>query len=104
MAVISSLKALKTMSARVQQAAVYTDSQYVQKGISQWIHNWKKNSWKTSSKQPVKNREMWMELDALAAGLALRWEWVKGHAGIDLNERCDSMTQTAIKSISGTIL
>jgi ribonuclease HI len=70
---------------------VYTDSQYVQKGITQWIGNWKRNAWKTSGKQPVKNRDLWMELDSTSQNLPIDWRWVKGHAGNKYNERCDSM-------------
>jgi ribonuclease HI len=100
MAVISSLKALKTMADLPRQAVVYTDSQYVQKGISEWINKWKINSWRTSDKKPVKNQDLWMELDALAGEFSLSWEWVKGHAGNFFNERCDSMTQDAIMSVN----
>jgi len=99
-AVISSLKA---MIARQQEPAdiprhalVCTDSQYVQKGITEWIQKWKKNSWRTSDKKPVKNQDLWMELDALARELSLDWEWVRGHAGNTYNELCDSMVQEAI--------
>jgi len=99
MAVISSLKALKSMDGLPRQAVMYTDSQYVQKGISEWINNWKKNSWRTSDKKPVKNQDLWMELDALSGEFSLAWEWVRGHAGNYFNERCDSMTQEAIASV-----
>jgi ribonuclease HI len=100
-AVIESLKSLKTASNNPQnalprQAVIFTDSQYVQKGITEWIHKWKKNAWRTSDKKPVKNRELWMELDSLVSEFSLGWEWVKGHAGIEYNERCDTMVQEAI--------
>jgi ribonuclease HI len=98
-AVISALRALKTMRDVPRQAAVYTDSQYVQKGITDWIRTWKRNSWRTSDKSPVKNKDLWIELDALASEFPLKWEWVKGHAGNEYNEMCDSMTQEAIASI-----
>ena len=99
-AVIEALRALKNLEGvPSRQAVVYTDSQYVQKGITEWIRKWKLNSWRTSDKKPVKNRDLWMELDTLAAELPLGWEWVRGHAGIDYNERCDRMTQEAIGSI-----
>jgi len=99
-AVIEALRALKNLKdVSSRQTVVYTDSQYVQKGITEWIRKWKLNSWRTSDKKPVKNRDLWMELDALAGELPLRWEWVRGHAGVDYNERCDRMTQEAIKSI-----
>jgi ribonuclease HI len=82
-----------------QQAVVHTDSQYVQKGITQWIHKWKQNSWRTSDKKPVKNQDLWIELDRLTSELKLSWKWVKGHAGNTYNERCDEMTQDAIALI-----
>lgn len=79
--------------------ALYTDSQYVQKGISTWIHSWKRNGWRTSSKEPVKNKDLWQKLDELAAQFSIEWHWVKGHAGHTYNERVDRMTQEAIASI-----
>jgi ribonuclease HI len=85
------------VSARI---TVVTDSQYVQKGITQWVHNWKKNEWQTSDRKPVKNRDLWERLDRLSSGLALRWAWVRGHAGNELNERCDRMVRRAIGSLS----
>lgn len=94
-AVIEALKKLKTMEVP-KQITVYTDSQYVQKGISEWIKNWKKNNWRTSDKKPVKNQELWIELDALTEDFIIIWQWVKGHAGNEYNELCDSMTQEAI--------
>ncbi len=78
---------------------VYTDSQYVQKGITSWISSWKRNGWRTASKEPVKNKELWQALDALAARLPVAWRWVKGHAGNAYNERCDALTQEAIASL-----
>ena len=100
-AVIESLRALKTMTEVPRQAAIYTDSQYVQKGITQWINNWKRNAWRTSDKKPVKNQDLWIELDSLAGEFPLKWEWVRGHAGHEYNERCDRMTQEAIASVRG---
>lgn len=99
-AVIESLKAIKTMPAIPDHITIYTDSQYTRKGITEWIRNWKRNNWRTSDKKPVKNQDLWMELDSLAAEFSLTWEWVPGHAGVEYNERCDHMTQTAIASIS----
>ena len=81
------------------QVTVHTDSQYVQKGITEWIFNWKKNSWKTSDKKPVKNQDLWTELDALAGELAVTWKWIRGHTGDLYNERCDDMTQKAIAEL-----
>ena len=79
-----------------KQINVYTDSQYVKNGITVWIAAWKKKGWKTSSKAPVKNKEYWERLDALVQGLPVAFHWVKGHAGIELNERCDALVQEAI--------
>jgi ribonuclease HI len=98
-AVLEALRALKTMNDVPRKAAVITDSQYVQKGITEWIHTWKRNSWRTSDKKPVKNKDLWAELDALASEFTLNWEWVKGHAGNHYNELCDQMTQEAIATI-----
>jgi ribonuclease HI len=95
-AVIMALRALKTMKDVPRQAAVFTDSQYVQKGITDWIRTWKRNAWRTSDKKPVKNQDLWMELDSLNSEFPLKWEWVKGHAGNEYNEMCDAMTQEAI--------
>jgi ribonuclease HI len=75
---------------------VITDSQYVKNGITSWIHNWKAKGWKTAGKQPVKNRELWEELDRLNTELQPQWFWVRGHAGNRWNERCDALTQAAI--------
>ena len=98
-AVIESLRLLKTMKDMPRQVTVYTDSQYVQKGISEWIINWKRNSWRTSDKKPVKNKELWIELDSLSSEFSVKWEWVKGHDGNEYNEMCDAMTQEAIEEI-----
>jgi len=102
MAVISALKALKNKKDLPRQAVVHTDSQYVQKGITEWIHKWKQNSWKTSDKKPVKNQDLWLMLDALAGELSIKWMWVKGHAGNVYNERCDDLTQKAIASLGNS--
>jgi len=98
-AVLEALRALKAMNDVPRKAVICTDSQYVQKGITEWIRTWKSNSWKTSDKKPVKNQDLWMELDTLAGEFSLNWEWVKGHAGNHYNELCDKMTQEAIASV-----
>ncbi|MCL2192701.1 MAG: ribonuclease HI [Treponema sp.] len=98
-AVIESLKALKTMDDVPNKAVVCTDSQYVQKGITEWIRKWKQNAWRTSDKKPVKNQDLWVELDSLAGEFSLAWEWVRGHAGVEYNELCDRMTQQAIAMV-----
>ena len=78
---------------------LYTDSQYVQLGISRWIHSWLKNGWRTTTKQPVKNRELWQALHELAGRLPIRWHWLRGHAGHPENEACDRMVQEAIRAL-----
>jgi ribonuclease HI len=94
-AVIRALEALK----RPVQARVHTDSQYVQKGISEWIHGWKRNGWKTSDKKPVKNADLWQQLDVLAAQHRVEWLWVKGHAGDPGNERADALANRGIDEV-----
>ena len=97
-AVIESLRTLKTLDIMPPEVVIYTDSQYVQKGITEWIRKWKQNAWRTSDKKPVKNQDLWVELDTLAGDLSLSWEWIRGHSGIEFNERCDKLTQYAIAS------
>ncbi len=70
-----------------------TDSQYVKQGITVWIHNWKKNGWRTAAKQPVKNKDLWVSLDELSKRVCVTWKWVKGHSGVELNEMCDELVQ-----------
>ena len=74
---------------------VYCDSQYVKNGITDWINAWKRNGWRTSDKKPVKNQELWQELDKLANRLDIEWSWVKGHAGNQYNEICDELAKQA---------
>ena len=81
----------------VSEMSISTDSQYVKNGITTWIFNWKKNGWKTSSKDPVKNRELWEQLDKLNDANKIRWIWVKGHAGIKYNEMCDSLVRNEME-------
>jgi ribonuclease HI len=92
MAVIRALEALK----RPSRVRLFTDSQYVQKGISEWIHSWKRKGWKTADKKDVKNVDLWKELDALAARHRIDWRWVKGHAGHPENERADRLANKGI--------
>ena len=95
-AVINALEYAKANGER--DVVILTDSQYVKNGITVWIHSWKKNGWRTSSKAPVKNVEYWVTLDKLNDELNVDWQWVKGHAGIKYNEICDSLCQKQIKS------
>ncbi len=83
-----------------EKIIVNTDSQYVKNGITSWVHNWKKNGWKTANKKPVKNKELWVELDELNSKLNVTYQWVKGHAGIDLNERCDTLVNIEMDKLS----
>lgn len=92
MAAIQGLEALK----RTSSVALTTDSQYVRQGITQWIHGWKRNGWKTSQKQPVKNKELWQRLDAAVESHDVQWHWVKGHSGHVENERVDQAANDAI--------
>jgi len=98
-AVIAALEAVSPEVSGAEEVIVHTDSQYVQKGITEWIHTWKRNAWRTSDKKPVKNQDLWMQLDALAAGLSVTWVWVKGHAGHEYNERCDFLVKKTIASL-----
>jgi ribonuclease HI len=72
-----------------------TDSQYVRKGITEWLQGWKKKGWKTASKKPVKNKDLWQQLDTVTQKHQVSWHWVKGHAGHPENERCDDLARTA---------
>ena len=93
MAAIVALESLKKPS----RVKLYTDSKYVQQGISQWIHNWKRNGWKTAAKKPVLNQDLWVELDELVQHHKVRWTWTKGHATHDDNNRCDELAQRAAR-------
>jgi ribonuclease HI len=95
-AVIEGLNALK----RPCEVAITTDSQYVKQGITQWIHNWKRNGWKTAAKKPVKNSDLWRALDAAVARHQVTWHWVKGHSGHPENERADQLANQGIASLS----
>jgi len=94
-AVIRALEALR----RRCDVDLYTDSQYVQKGISEWVASWKRRGWKTADKKPVKNVDLWLELDRLAGGHDIRWHWVRGHAGHAENERADQLANKGIESL-----
>ena len=93
-AVIEALTTLK----RPSDVALYTDSQYVRQGIMTWIHNWKKNGWKTSDRKPVKNADLWQTLDRLAANHKIAWHWVKGHADNPGNLRADALANRGVPS------
>lgn len=93
LAAISALEALE----RPSRITVVTDSAYVKGGITAWLHGWKRNGWKTTTKKPVKNEDLWRRLDEAAARHDVSWEWVKGHAGHPENERADALARDGMK-------
>ncbi|KAF3998014.1 ribonuclease HI [Glaciimonas immobilis] len=96
LAVIEALKALN----KPCEVTVHTDSQYVQKGISEWIHGWKARGWKTAARAPVKNVDLWQALDAAQAQHQMDWRWIKGHAGHIGNERADQLANRGVIAVS----
>lgn len=94
-AVIEALSVLK----RPCKVIVHTDSKYVQQGISEWIHGWKARGWRTASKAPVKNADLWQALDAAQTGHDIEWRWVKGHAGHEGNERADQLANRGVETL-----
>ena len=94
-AVIESIKNLN----KPCELIITTDSKYVKNGITEWIHNWKKNGWRTAAKKEVKNKELWIELDSLIQIHSISWDWVKGHSGHPENERADLLANVAIEKL-----
>ena len=94
-AVIEALSALK----RPLQVRLYTDSQYVRRGILEWLPQWKARGWKTADRKPVKNQDLWQQLETAAARHRIEWHWVPGHAGVPGNERCDALANAAIDGL-----
>ena len=95
-AVIRALEALK----RPVQARVYTDSEYVRRGVTEWLAAWKARGWRTAGRKPVKNQDLWQRLDELRAPHHIEWHWVPGHAGVPGNERVDRLANEAIDTLS----
>jgi ribonuclease HI len=95
-AVIRALEALK----RRVQANLYTDSEYVRRGVLEWMPEWKSRGWLTAARKPVKNRDLWEQLDRLVAGHDIDWHWVRGHSGVAGNERVDRLANAAIDTLS----
>ena len=93
-AVIMALKEIPTNL----ELTIFTDSTYVQKGISEWIKKWKVNNWRSSNKKPVKNKDLWVELDEAVGSRKIYWEWVKGHAGNEGNEKADELANQGVTS------
>ena len=100
LAAIKALEALKGPS----QVDLYTDSQYLRKGITEWLANWKVRGWRTAAKKPVKNEDLWRALDKAVASHTINWHWVKGHSGHPGNERADQLANEGIKQLGQSIL
>lgn len=94
-AVIRALEALR----RPVDARVYTDSEYVRRGVTEWLASWKARGWRTADKKPVKNQDLWQRLDELMAPHRIEWRWVPGHAGVEGNERADQLANEAIDAL-----
>ncbi|PTB88683.1 ribonuclease HI [Pseudidiomarina aestuarii] len=94
MEMLAAVRGLEALT-RPCTVVLTTDSQYLKQGIQTWIHNWKRNGWRTSNRKPVKNADLWQQLDAACQRHTIQWEWVKGHAGHPQNERCDELARTA---------
>ena len=100
MELLAVIRALEALTKQVS-VLVTTDSQYVKNGITKWISNWKRNGWRTAGKQPVKNADLWRQLDKLVAKHDVAWAWVKGHSGHPENERADRLANLGIEELSG---
>ena len=96
MELIAVIEGLKSIQGNTH-IEITTDSMYVKNGINQWINNWKRNGWKTAAKKPVKNKDLWQELDELVQNYSIKWIWVKGHSGHPGNERADQLANEAIE-------
>ncbi len=99
MELMAAIKGLESLTERCQ-VTLYTDSVYVQKGATEWLLGWKKNNWKTAAKQPVKNIDLWQQIDAVLAKHHIDWQWVKGHSGHVENDRVDQLAREAIGDLS----
>ena len=97
MELLATIKALKKIP-KGSNVQIFTDSKYVKSGITEWINNWKKNGWKTASKQPVKNKDLWTELDQMTNEFQIKWSWVKGHSTDVLNNEVDLIAREAASS------
>ena len=95
MELLAAIKALEAVKG-IEEVTIYTDSMYVQQGITSWINKWKMNNWKTSSKKDVKNADLWKRLDELSVNLKVTWSWVKAHRGHPQNERADFLANKGI--------
>ena len=100
MELMAAIRALETLK-RPCKVALFTDSEYVKKGITEWLKNWKRRDWKTAEKKPVKNADLWRRLDAATATHDIQWRWVRGHSGHPENERVDALARKAIGKVKG---
>jgi ribonuclease HI len=98
MELTAAIMALETLK-RPCVVDLHTDSEYLRQGITGWIKNWKRNGWKTADRKPVKNVDLWQRLDAALSQHQIRWHWVRGHSGHDLNERADELARSAIAEL-----
>lgn len=96
----AAIEALKYLKEEHQPIDLYTDSNYLRQGITEWIFNWKKNNWRTASKKPVANKDLWIEISELSSVLAVNWHWVKGHDGDPGNERADYLANRGVDNVS----
>lgn len=96
----AAIEALKYLKEENQPIDLYTDSNYLRQGITEWIFNWKKNNWRTASKKPVANKNLWIEISELSAEMAVNWHWVKGHDGDPGNERADYLANRGVDNVS----
>lgn len=100
MELTAAIKALEYVANNAKENVIlYTDSQYVKNGISSWIQTWKKNGWKTTAKQPVKNQDLWQKLDTFNQILSINWQWVRGHDGNHYNEECDRLAVQEVHNL-----
>ena len=95
----AALEALKHLKDEDEVIELYTDSNYLRQGITEWIHKWKTNNWKTAAKKPVANRDLWIEISDLNEKMNVEWNWVKGHAGDPGNERADELANIGAESV-----
>lgn len=98
MELTAAIRALEAMKRRCH-VSIYTDSKYVLQGVTEWLEQWKRRGWKTAAKKPVKNEDLWRELDDLLAGHDIEWHWVKGHSGHPGNERADALANQGIDNM-----
>lgn len=101
MELLATIEALKALTRRCE-VELYTDSQYVRKGITEWMQNWKRRGWKTAAKKPVKNQDLWQALDEQVQRHSVSWHWVKGHSGDEGNEKADSLANRGIDDMLAT--